>query len=79
MRESSVMIMFDHEQMDDDQYQHLLDAEKSLINAGLTFEVHPGGHGSREWFFNQETTGPVTVYHINFPEGGDEIAVESPD
>lgn len=77
--ESEVMIMFDHEHMDDAQYQHLKNAEESLKKAGIEFKTKAGGHGDRYWFFNNTLRGPVTVYHERFPEGGDEIAVENPD
>ena len=78
MREAEVLITFDMKKLGKEGMKKLHQAEKLLVEAGVSFDTG-AGCGSRDWEFDWSLKGPATVYHKKFVEGGDEIATESPD
>ena len=70
-REVEVSIHIETNKMTPEQYEHLKQAEKHLLEAGISFDTG-GGFGGRDWEWDWSLEGPVTVYYLRNKGESDE-------
>jgi len=65
---TEILIQFDMKQMSDAQLTKLHEAEKCLLEAGISFDTG-AGFGCRDWNFDWSLRGPVKVTSIKSTGG----------